>query len=333
MVNDSGKPPRSNDRPEAAGTGSGTCERDLDVKQLWVDRAWMCGLCGLVYALLFREELIQLLDSWTSSAAESHGFLIPAFSLYFLWQQRKALSTVRGKPCYLGLALMLATVLAYVWFIFIQMYYPRQIMMLAMLGAMVLLVGGWRIVKLTWLPIAFLIFALPLPTRLYYAVSMPLREWSSIVAAVILNSLPDVSAEAYGVIITGTHLNENFNLNVAEACSGMRLLMAFLALGVAMAYLEKRPAVHRVVLLCSTIPIAIFCNMLRVLITGFIHIYAGAEYATGLLHTLLGLVTLGVAFALYGLLAWLMNRLVVEEEEGEDILVVGGGVQERKGSS
>jgi exosortase len=138
--------------------------------------------------------------------------------------------------------------------------------------------------------------------------------------------MPDIHANAAGVLIHGVHGTESFSLNVAEACSGMRLLLAFLALGVAMAYLEYRPIIHRIILLASTIPIAIFCNILRVLITGFIHIYIGPEYASGLLHTLLGIVMLGVAFALYGLLAWIMNNLVVEEDTGQ-ILVVGQNVE------
>ena len=137
----------------------------------------------------------------------------------------------------------------------------------------------------------------------------------------ILNLFPGVYSESSGVLIFGTHdvlregirVREEFSLNVAEACSGMRLLRAFVALGVAMAYLEYRPVIHRILLLASTIPIAIFCNMLRVLLTGLIHIFIGSEYATGTLHTLLGLVMLGVAFALYGGLAWILNNLFVAE--------------------
>ena len=88
------------------------------------------------------------------------------------------------------------------------------------------------------------------------------------------------------------------NLNVADACSGMRLLRTFVALGVAMAYLEVRPAFHRLILLLSTVPIAIFCNMLRVIITGAVYMYVGAEYAEGLLHTALGFIMLMFAFFL-----------------------------------
>ena len=148
---------------------------------------------------------------------------------------------------------------------------------------------------------------------------------ASIVASVVLNVLPNVTCEAQGVVIYGRYGGEEFNLNVAEACSGMRLLLAFMALGVAMAYLDYRPMVHRLILMCSTIPIAIFCNIVRVLITGLISVYLGTEYATGLLHTILGMLMLVLAFGLYGLLAWIMNHLFVEEDEGQILVTRRGG--------
>ena len=187
-------------------------------------------------------------------------------------------------------------------------------------------------VRIVWLPVCFLIFAIPLPGRLYHQITMPMRELGSMVAAVLLNALPNVACESVGVLISGVHwvvengtrLGKPFTLNVAEACSGMRLLMAFVALGVAMAYLERRPWWQRITLVASTIPIAIFCNMLRVLVTGLIHVFIGAEYAQGSLHTLLGLAMLPVAFGLYGLFARVMNRIFIEEAASpkNDILVV-----------
>jgi len=112
-------------------------------------------------------------------------------------------------------------------------------------------------------------------------------------------------------------------LDVAEACSGMRLLMAFLALGVAMAYLHYRPIWQRIILLASTIPIAIFCNTIRVTITGFIYVLIHPRYTQGIYHDILGIGMLPLAFALYGFLAWFMSSLFIEENEAvaEDIVV------------
>ena len=100
-----------------------------------------------------------------------------------------------------------------------------------------------------------------------------------------------------------------------RSCSGMRLLMAFLALGVAMAYLHYRPIWQRIILLASTIPIAIFCNIVRVTVTGFIYVLADPRYAQGIYHDILGMAMLPLAFGLYGLIAWFMSSLFIEEAE------------------
>jgi exosortase/archaeosortase family protein len=98
--------------------------------------------------------------------------------------------------------------------------------------------------------------------------------------------------------------------------------MAFVALGVAMAYLHYRPVWQRLVLLASTIPIAVFCNIVRVTATGFIYVVIHPKYAQGIYHNLLGLAMLPLAFGLYGLLAAFMARLFVDEADlAEDVVV------------
>ncbi|NQT03096.1 MAG: exosortase/archaeosortase family protein, partial [Planctomycetes bacterium] len=130
-----------------------------------------------------------------------------------------------------------------------------------------------------------------------------------------------VNGVVIDVIYKGQHLEPS--LNVAEACSGMRLLMAFLALGVAMAYLHHRPLWQRFVLLASTIPIAIFCNIVRVTVTGFIYVLIHPKYTQGIYHDSLGLMMLPLAFGLYGFLAWFMSSLFIEDSDivNEDIVV------------
>lgn len=310
---------------QARGQRSPQLDTAVEVPaSLWVERYWKIAIIMVVFGLMFREELTRLVKLWCT-AEESHGWLIPGFSLYFLYLDRARLKHVLGQPSYLGLVLILICLLpGYFWLgSFKGFYYFRQLMMIGTGLGVVLLLGGWQILRYTWLPIAYMFFAIPLPDRIYYSITIPMREWASGAGAGILNLLPETFCEATGVIISGTHAGKYFQLEVAEACSGMRLLLAFVALGVAMAYLEYRPVIHRVVLLASTIPIAIFCNILRVLLTGLVYIFVGPQYAEGLLHTLLGLLMLGVAFGFYGLLAWIMNRLYLDEDEGE-VLVVGG---------
>ena len=146
---------------------------------------------------------------------------------------------------------------------------------------------------------------------------MPMRQIAATVATALLNLMGGVDATANGVIIDIIYKGQRLEpaLDVAEACSGMRLLMAFLALGVAMAYLHYRPMWQRVVLLVSTIPIAILCNIIRVTVTGFIYVLADPAYTQGIYHDMLGLAMLPLAFSFYGFLGWFMSSLFVEDEE------------------
>lgn len=196
--------------------------------------------------------------------------------------------------------------------------------MIATLGAVVLLLGGWRLVKYTWLPILFLFFAVPLPQRYYFAFTLPMRRLAATVAAGLLNLVNELEAIASGVVIDVIYKGQYLDppLNVAEACSGMRLLTAFLALGVAMAYLHYRPIWQRIILLASTIPIAIFCNIVRVTVTGFVYVLIHPKYTQGIYHDILGWAMVPLAFGLYGSLAWFMSSLFVEETSNSEDIVL-----------
>ena len=110
------------------------------------------------------------------------------------------------------------------------------------------------------------------------------------------------------------------SLNVAEACSGMRLLMAFVALGVAMAYVHARPIWQRLVLVVSTIPIAMMCNIVRVTVTGFLYVFVNPKYTHGIYHDALGVAMLPLALGLYSGVAWFMSSLFVDETDDRDVV-------------
>ena len=277
-------------------------------------------IAGL-FTYLFRNEIGSIVNRWlTDSSSWGHGFLIPLFSLYFINQHKNEILSLKTRPNYLGFFFLICGIV----FFAINGVSPsgyaylQPISMIAILGAIVLFLCGWSLIKYTWLPIAFLVFAVPLPRRYYVAITMPMRHLAAEISAVLLNLLSDLEASTSGVIIDviykGQHLEP---LNVAEACSGMRLLMAFLALGVAMAYLHYRPVWQRIVLLASTIPIAILCNIVRVTVTGFIYVFIHPKYIQGVYHDILGLGMLPLAFGLYGFLAWFISSLFIEE--GQEI--------------
>ena len=283
-------------------------------------------IIGGLFVYLFHNEIENLVRRWLTDSSWSHGFLIPLFSLYFINQRKSEILNLQTKPSYLGLVFLICGILFYIFNIVSPSGYGyfRSMSAIAALGAVVLFLGGWRLIKYTWLPLAFLVFAVPLPLRYYVKLTMPMRHLAAKVAAVLLNLVSQMEATASGVVIDVIYKGQRLEppLNVAEACSGMRLLMAFLALGVAMAYLHYRPIWQRIALLATTIPIAIFCNIIRVTVTGFIYVLIHPKYTQGIYHDVLGLGMLPLAFGLYGFLAWFMSSLFVEETEVTDDIVV-----------
>jgi exosortase len=291
--------------------------------EAWIRIAVLAGL----FVWFFADDLWGILHRWIYDSTWSHGFLIPAFSLYFLHRKKDEILSQSFSPNWTaGLILFVLCLAAYpLNVVQFKFAYGRAVLMVMTLASIVFFLGGARLIKYTWLPVAYLFFAVPLPERLYAQITIPLRKMAAEVSVVVLNLIPDLQATASGVVIDVLYKGKVLEpaLDVAEACSGMRLLMAFVALGVAMAYLHDRPVWQRLVLLASTIPIALLCNVIRVTVTGLIYILWDPIYAQGVYHDMLGLLMLPLAFGLYGLMAWLMSSLyedVADEAQPELII-------------
>lgn len=267
----------------------------------------------------------HMVGRWMSDGNWSHGFLVPLFSLYFLFTKKNELLRCRPAPNYLGAVVLAFSLAAYFYYAWAQgQAYPQDLTILGAIFGTTLLFGGWRVMRIAWFPIAFLVFAIPLPANLYVDLTMPLRVLASKAAAAILPLFaPGLHTEPQMVIIDyiwPERLDAAGNtvrgsLNIEEACSGMRLMMSFVALGVAMAYLQPRPLWQRIIMVLSCVPIAVICNTVRVTTTGVLQVYGYADQARGTPHALLGIGTLLIAFGLYSGLGWVLARLVVEDSE------------------
>jgi len=292
--------------------------------------AWIkLAVIAFFFCALFWNNITDTVSMWAHDDSWSHGFLIPLFSLYLLNRRKSDILSIEAKPSITGLAAMVLLILVYIFNIVQLRYaYGEPLTMLATMCAVALFMCGWKLMKYLWLPIAYLFFSIPVPTRLYREITTPLRYIAAQFATAFLNIIPGINATSRGVVIDVLYKGVPIEsaLDVAEACSGMRLLMAFLALGVAMAYLHERPMWQKITLLLCTIPIAVVCNIVRVTVTACIHIFIGSQYATGIYHDTLGLLMLPLAFGLYWGLSWFMEQLFVTEGEEQK----AAEVKERK---
>ena len=260
----------------------------------------------------------SLVKRWLNDGNWSHGWLVPVFSMYFLATRREELFRSRPKPSYVGAIILLLSLVGYFvsawWW---SMRYPQAVSIVGSIFGVTLLLGGWGVMRVVWFPILFLLLAIPLPQWLYAELTQGLQGWASAAAAAIMPVfVPGLWTEAQAVVIDyALPGGAPGRLNVAEACSGMRLMSAFVTLGVAMAYLGYRPAWQRVVMVLSCIPIAVVCNTIRVTTTGLFFVYGHEELAMGTPHQLLGILMLVIALGLYALIGYVLSHLFIEEPE------------------
>ncbi len=207
------------------------------------------------------------------------------------------------------------------------------------LFGLVLLLCGWDIMRLAWFPISFLVCAIPWPGLVYSWVASPLQQLAASVAVGGLNVL---GVESYRggtkIYISIGEFHQFKALNVAEACAGMRSLMTFISVAIAVAFLSNRPLWQRIIVGLSAIPIAIFCNVMRVTGTGILYRYYGPEWAEGFTHQFVGLVMLVPAFFMILGVCWILDHLFVEEldHRGSPVRKVlrrGGGSGQGAGAS
>lgn len=270
---------------------------------------------ALCFSAVFYNVYLDLQFKWLNDGNWSHGWIIPLFSVWFVYHNWDRISRTPVKHTWAGVPLLLAGLGGYVLALLMVIPgYPRAVCMMTALLGLIVLLCGLPSLKLLWLPWAYLFFAIPLPGRVYFALTDPLRRLAATVSAVILSMLPGLEVERKGSVLECMYDGKFGVLGVEDACSGMRSTITLCALGVAVTFLSSRPAWQRVVMAAMCVPIATLCNVIRVLITCTLYIFVDPKYAVGTYHTALGLLMIMVAFGLFNGLGWLLNNLIVEEK-------------------
>lgn len=191
----------------------------------------------------------------------------------------------------------------------------KDLGMVITIFGVVLAMCGWAVMRIAWFPIIFLICALPWPGLVYSKIAGPLQNLAATVAVAVLNVFGVNSSQQGTKIIMATTdpLRPFRMLNVAEACAGLKALMTFLSLGATVAFLSNRPLWQKLVLTFSAIPIAIFCNVMRVTGQGLLDFYVSEQLSQSFAHQMVGLVMMLPAFLMVLLVAWLLDQIFIEE--------------------
>lgn len=276
----------------------------------------IAGVVGAAFITLFWTFLIAQHRYASEQAGDwSHAYFVPLISVYLLWQQRQRIAVTPAFFYWPGIVVVLLSVACYVFFLVGAPNHMGQgwSAVLCVLG-LVLLLTGPRITQIAFMPIVYLSMGVTISDRIMNMITWPLQNIAAQGAFVLLTIL-GVNVTIAGNQITVTNdQGTAIPLNVAEACSGMRMVIAFVALGLAVALVAVKPWWQRILLIVLGVPVAIFMNVIRVAVLGYASL-TNPQLATGGAHMFIGTLLLIPGFLLYLGIVWALQKAVVEEKK------------------
>ena len=260
-------------------------------------------IAGLV-AGLYGPVLIRMVAQWWQDPDYSHGFVVPLFVGYVLYQRRHQLRRVPLEPSNLGLPVMLGAIgLLLAGSLGAELFVAR-FSLLFLLGGMLLFFAGWKMLRAVAFPLAFLALMIPLPAIIYNQVTFPLQLLASRVSSSGLELVGVPVLREGNVLVL-----PNYSLEVVEACSGIRSLMSLIALAVAYGYFVEKRNWVRITLVVLMVPIAVASNAMRVMGAGVLTYWFGPRAAEGYFHLFQGWLIFVSAVACMLLVHWLLSHL------------------------
>lgn len=227
----------------------------------------------------FSGALSELIHRWNQQEEYSHGFLIPIVTAWLLWTRREALIASVGRPAWTGPILILLALAMHVIGELSAIFILSQVGFVLVLIGIVLSAGGNSLLKVAFVPIAFLLFAIPLPYFIDAVLTLQLQLISSELGVFFIRTF------GIPVFLDGNIIDMgNYKLQVVEACSGLRYLYPLLSLSFLAAYLFHAPFWQRALVFLSSIPIAIGMNGFRIGMVGLLVDRWGTQMAEGALH-------------------------------------------------
>lgn len=271
---------------------------------------WQLGILGLLSLWLYWSTLTHLIWQWGHDQNFSHGFLVPLFSAVVVWQTRSQLSQIEPHPCWWGLAAIAAALCVLVVGRMGAELFLARFSLLVVLAGLIILQLGWNFFRALLFPWAFLLLMIPIPSILFNHITIPLQFIASRVSADALEMLR-VPVSLQGNILALAAIQ----LEVADACSGIRSVMSLLTLSIIYGFLLEKHLWVRWGLALASVPIAIAANSFRIIGTGLLATYWSADKAEGFFHASWGV----LVFVLSLLMLFVLHRLIrfVVGEDGE----------------
>jgi exosortase len=247
---------------------------------------------AVLLAILYYRVALKLVYDWYTIPDYSHGFLVPLFAAFLVWDKRKILSATPIKQTWAGIPLVVFSIVVLILGVYGVELFTARMSFVMLLTGLIWTFFGWAILRELRFPLLVLVLAIPFPAIVFNQITFPLQLFASRIASQILPLL------GVPVLLEGNVINlPVMPLEVAEACSGIRSLMSLFTLAVFYGYFLERTTARRVILALASIPIAVAANVVRIVGTGLCVQYWDPEKALGFFHEFSGWVMFVISLA------------------------------------
>jgi exosortase len=259
------------------------------------------AIIAVLLCVLYYRVALKLVYDWYTLPDYSHGFLVPLFAAFLVWDKRKVLSSIPIKQAWSGIALVVVSIGVLILGVYGVELFTARMSFVMLLTGLIWTFFGWAMVRALAFPLLVLILAIPFPAIVFNQITFPLQLLASRIASDILPMLGVPTLHEGNVIKLPI-----MDLEVAEACSGIRSLMSLFTLAVFYGYFLERSTKRRVILALASIPIAVTANVARIVGTGLCVQYWDPDKALGFFHEFSGwvmfVISLGCLYLVHRLM-------------------------------
>lgn len=265
---------------------------------------WLVVLFG--FSAMYLPTYWWAANSIWQSDDHAHGPIILLVVIWLFWQIHRSILALDARPAPIfGWPVFVIGLLVYVLGRSQNISILEIGSQILVLGGVFLILQGWPGIRIAWFPLVYVVFMIPLPGILVDAVTGPLKNWISLIAEQVLY-LAGYPIARSGVVLTVGQ----YQLLVADACSGLHSMFSLSALGMLFMYITGRVSyLHNAVMMASILPIAFAANIVRVVVLILVTYHLGDEAGQGFLHGAAGIVLMLAALLLLFLLDAVLNRL------------------------
>ena len=275
------------------------------------------GLILIAFLWSYWPDLAELWNVWQRSDEYSSGVLVPFLALYILWLRRDQIGQSPIVPCLWGVCAFVAAQAIRLFGLAFMFSSAENASIALSIAALVLILFGWQAFRKVFTIWLFLCLMLPWPVRVQAAVTLPLQRWATTSAVFCLETI------GYNVVQEGNIIHiGSASVAVAEACNGLRMVTAFFVISGLVVLLVQRARWEKLIVLASSLPIALLCNTTRLTITALLFTVVSGDYWEKLLHDFGGYAMMPLALAIVVAELWILARLTIPPKQKEQDLII-----------